>query len=34
MANGLADIDEFLCSCGLEVLHLGRLRKTDEMAGM
>ena len=27
MANALADIDEFLYSCGLEVLHLRRLRR-------
>ncbi len=28
----MASVDEFLYSCGLEVLHPGGLRKTDEMA--
>ncbi|MFQ6076142.1 MAG: hypothetical protein ACE5Z5_08420 [Candidatus Bathyarchaeia archaeon] len=30
----MADIDEFMYSCGLEVLHPGGLEKTDEMARM
>ena len=28
----MADVDEFMYSCGLEVLHPGGLEKTDEMA--
>ncbi len=30
----MADIDEFMYSCGLEVLHPSGLEKTDEMAAM
>lgn len=29
---GIANVDEFLYSCGLEILHPGGLNKTDEMA--
>jgi ubiquinone/menaquinone biosynthesis C-methylase UbiE len=28
----IADIDEFMYSCGLEILHPGGIEKTDEMA--
>ncbi len=34
MSNKIVDIDEFLYSCGLEILHPGGLKKTDEMARM
>ena len=34
MRGRVADVDEFLYSCGLEVLHPGGLEKTDEMARM
>jgi len=30
----MADIDEFMYSCGLEILHPGGIQKTDEMAEM
>ncbi len=30
----MADTDEFMYSCGLEVLHPGGLKKMDEMARM
>ena len=30
----MADVDEFLYSCGIEILHPGGLEKTDEMAKM
>jgi cyclopropane fatty-acyl-phospholipid synthase-like methyltransferase len=28
----MADIDELMYSCGLEILHPGGIEKTDEMA--
>jgi len=34
MRGKIADVDEFLYSCGLEILHPGDLEKTDEMARM
>jgi len=34
MTNKVADIDEFLYSCGIEILHPGGLEKTDEMVKM
>jgi len=30
----MADIDEMMYSCGLEILHPGGIEKTDEMASM
>ena len=30
----MADIDEIMYSCGLEILHPGGIEKTDEMARM
>ena len=30
----MADIDEMMYSCGLEILHPGGIEKTDEMVRM
>ncbi len=30
----MADIDEMMYSCGLDILHPGGIEKTDEMARM